>query len=314
MAPVPRERTARIPLLSTSVPRPEGTRTRGGGPVKARVVAVALVLLSLALLTVYFRESSGGPLHGAQRIVVSVLTPFEVAAERVSRPFRDAYGWTSDVFAAKGENARLEAEVGELRRKLIENETAAQENEQLRRLLEYRDGPKFPRDYDSVTTRIIVQPQNVFRQEVTVAAGSGAGIRVDDPVVTNDGLVGTVTEVTPNAAKVRLLSDQQSAASAYVLETGARGIVLHGMSESEEALSLDRVPKDETVEKGHIVVTAGSTVGDYQSLYPRGIPVCIVTSVSQRDIDAFKNVQCAPLVDFDSLHEVIVLTKKEAAR
>jgi rod shape-determining protein MreC len=242
------------------------------------------------------------------------VTPFEVAAERVARPFRDAYGWTADVFAAKGENARLEAEVEELRRKLIENETAAQENEQLRKLLDYRDGPKFPGDYGAVTTRIIVQPQNVFRQEVTVAAGSSDGIRVDDPVITNDGLVGTVTDVTRNAAKVRLLSDQQSAASAYVLESGATGIVLHGMSESGDALSLDRVPKDETVEKGNIVATAGSRVGEYQSLYPRGIPVCVVTSVSQRDIDEFKKVQCAPLVDFDSLHEVIVLTKGDANR
>ena len=310
MAPVPRERTARIPLLSTSVPPSEGTRTRGGGPVKARVVALALVLVSLALLTVYFRESSGGPLHGAQRIAVSVLTPFQVAAERVARPFRDAYGWAEDVLSAKGENEKLRAEVEELRRKVIENEAAAQENAGLRELLEYRDGPRFPRDFDAVTARIIVQPQTVFRQEVVVAAGSADGVRADDPVVTDDGLVGTVTDVTRNAAKVQLLSDQQSAASAYVVETGATGIVLHGLSESDEALALDRVQKDETVEKGNRVVTSGSTVGEYQSLYPRGIPVCIVTSVSQRDVDTFKNVQCAPLVDFTALHEVIVLTKK----
>ena len=309
---MPRERTARIPLLSTSAPRSEGTRTRGGGPLKARVVALALVLVSLALLTVYFRESDGGPLHGAQRIAVSVVTPFEVAAERVARPFRDAYGWTTDVFTAKGENARLEAQVEDLRRKLIENETAAQENEELRQLLEYRDGPKFPRDYDPVTTRIIVQPQSVFRQEVTVAAGSADGVRADDPVVTDDGLVGTVTNVTRNAAKVQLLSDQQAAASAYVLESGATGIVLHGLSESDDALSLDRVAKDDEVDRGNIVVTSGYTVGEYQSLFPRGIPVCIVTSVSQRDVDTFKRVQCAPLVDFQSLHEVIVLTKKGA--
>jgi rod shape-determining protein MreC len=113
---------------------------------------------------------------------------------------------------------------------------------------------------------------------------------------------------------VQLLSDQQSAASAYVLETGAAGIVLHGLSESEDALSLDRVAKDDEVQQGNIVVTSGSTVGEYQSLFPRGIPICIVTSVSQRDVDTFKRVQCAPLVDFTSLHEVIVLTAKERGR
>lgn len=309
---MPRQRTARIPLLSTSAPRSEGARTHGGGPLTARVVAVGLVLISLALLTVYFRESAGGPLHGAQRIAVSVLTPFEVAVERVARPFRDAYGWTADLFAAKGENARLEAEVEDLRRKLIENEIAVQENEQLRALLRFRDGPTFPSDFDAVTTRIIVQPQSIFRQEVTVAAGSSDGVEVNDPVITDDGLVGTVTQVAPNAAQIRLLTDQQSAASAYVLETGADGIVLHGKSES--ALELGRVQKTDQVEKGHTVVTSGSTVGQFESLFPRGIPVCVVTSVSQLDIDPFKRIQCAPLVDFESLHEVIVLTEKKGAR
>jgi rod shape-determining protein MreC len=280
--------------------------------LRARAVALALVLLSLALLTVYFRESSDGVLHGAQRIAVSVLTPFEVAAERIARPFRDAWGWTSDVLDAKGENEKLRAEVEELRRQAILNETAAAENEELRRALRYVSGPRFPADFRPVVTRIIVQPQNVFRQEVVIAAGSSNGIRRNDPVVTDEGLVGTVTEVTPNSAKVRLLIDQQSAASALVVETQAAGIVQRGLSEN--TLSLDRVPKDERVEEGNTVVTAGTRVEEYESLYPRGIPICVVASVSQRDIDAFKTIQCVPLVDFDSLREVIVLVEKRKAK
>jgi rod shape-determining protein MreC len=306
---VPRQRTARIPLLTPSVPRSEGARPKGGGRFRARAVALALVLLSLALLTVYFRESSDGVLHGAQRIAVSVLTPFEVAAERIARPFRDAWGWTSDVLDAKEENAKLRAEVEELRRRAILNATAAEENAELRGALRYVSGPRFPEDFRSVVTRIIVQPQNVFRQEVVIAAGSSNGIRRDDPVVSPDeGLVGTVTEVTPNSAKVRLLIDQQSAASALVVETQATGIVQRGLSEN--TLSLDRVAKDERVEEGNTVVTAGTRVEEYESLYPRGIPICTVAGVSQRDIDAFWTIQCVPLVDFDSLDEVIVLVEK----
>lgn len=305
---MPRQRTARIPLLRSTAPRAEGARPRRGGPLRPRLVALGLVLLSLALLTVYFRESSEGPLHGAQRIAVSVLTPFEVAAERVSRPFRDAYGWTADLFSAKGQAAELRREVRELRQQVILNETAAQENEELRKLLDYRDGARFPEDYDGVATRVIQQPRTVFRQEIMIAAGSSSGIGVDAPVVTDQGLVGTVTEVASNAAKVRLLTDQQSAASAFVLQTGANGIVLRGPSAS--SLVLDQVPKKEAVDRGNIVVTAGSRTARLESLFPRGIPICVVTSVSQRDTDFFKRVQCTPLVDFDSLHEVIVLVEK----
>ena len=305
---MPRQRTARIPLLRSPATRADGPRQRGGSPLRARLVALGLVLVSLALLTVYFRESSGGPVHGAQRIVVSVLTPFEAAAERVSRPFRDAYGWTSDLFHAKGEAADLRSEVEELRRQVILNQTAAQENEELRRLLEYRDGPRIPQDFDAVATRVIVPPQTEFRQEVMVAAGSGDGVAVEDPVVTDAGLVGTVTEVATNSAKVRLLTDQQSAASAFVPETGAAGMVQRGSSTT--ALVLDRVPKDEAVEENDMVVTAGSRSRQLESLFPRGIPICVVTSVSQRDTDFYKQIQCTPLVDFDSLNQVIVLTRK----
>ena len=271
---------------------------------------MALVLVSLALLTVYFRESSGGALHGAQRIGASILTPFEVAAERVARPFHDAYGWASDLVGAKNENARLRKELEALRQQVIENEAAAAENEELQRALNFVQGPRFPDDFQPVVTRIIVQPQNVFRQEVVVAAGSSNGIRVDDPVVTADGLVGTVIEVTPHAAKVRLLTDEQSAASATVLATDAAGIVLHGPS--EESLVLDRVPKEEEVNERDIVVTAGSRIAKYPSLFPRGIPICVVTAVSQRDIDAYKTIQCDPLVDFGALHEVIVLVDRRS--
>jgi rod shape-determining protein MreC len=275
-------------------------------------VALGLVLLSLALVTVYFRESSNGALHEAQRVAVSVTTPFQIAAERVARPFQDAWGWTSDLLGAKGENEELRAEVEALRQQVVANETAAQENEDLKRMLEFVQGKEFPADYESVATRVLVQPQNVFRQEVVVAAGSSDGVRIDDPVMTPDGLVGTVVEVTPNSAKVRLLTDQQSAASARVLETQAPGIVRHG--ESDNSLVLDRVDKTARVEQGHLIVTSGARVGRYESLFPAGLPIGVVESVSQRDVDFYKRVQVKPLVDFDSLHEVVVLVEKRRAK
>jgi rod shape-determining protein MreC len=275
-------------------------------------VALGLVLLSLALVTVYFRESSDGALHEAQRVAVSVTTPFQIAAERVARPFQDAWGWTSDLLDAKGENEELRAQVKELRQQVVANETAAQENEDLKRTLDFVEGREFPADYDAVATRVLVQPQNVFRQEVVVAAGSSDGVRIDDPVMTPDGLVGTIVEVTPNSAKVRLLTDQQSAASARVLETQAPGIVRHG--ESDNSLVLDRVDKTARVEQGHLIVTSGARVGRYESLFPAGLPIGVVESVSQRDVDFYKRVQVKPLVDFDSLHEVVVLVEKRRSK
>lgn len=272
-----------------------------------------LVFLSLALITVYFRESTGGPLHGAQRIGLSILMPFEVAGERIARPFRDAAGWTSDLLGAKGENERLREQVEALRKQLIAEQTAARENERLRELLGYVSGSSFPTDYRGVVTRVVARPPSAYNQEVLISAGSSSGVKLNSPVITEDGLVGLVTDVTSNGAKVTLLTDQSSAVSAIVLQSGAAGVVRHGPSDSG-ALSLDRVPKDELVTGGDLVITAGWRSGRLESLYPRGIPIGTVESVGQQDVDLYKRIQVSPLVHFDSLSEVIVLVERPKAK
>jgi rod shape-determining protein MreC len=272
------------------------------------------VLLSLALITVYFRESSeDGVLHEAQRIGVSVLTPFEVAGERISRPFRDAWGWASDLVGAKNENADLEEELRVLREKYIESQSAQSELEALKAQLAYIEGPTFPAGYDAVPSAVIAKPASVFAQQVTVAAGSGDGVRLDDPVVTDQGLVGIVTGVTSNAARVQLLTDQDSHVSARVLGGSAFGIVERGPSDGS-TLVLSRVPKDEVVSENDIVITSGWRVSGLTSLYPRGIPIGTVSGVSRRDVDLYTRIQVTPFVDFDSLEHVIVLTGGETAR
>jgi rod shape-determining protein MreC len=295
-------------MLDAPVRRSDGPSARVGRALKARLVATLLVLVSLGLITVHFRESSDGALHTAQRIGVSVLAPFEVAGERVARPFRDAWGYVGDLFDAKSENEKLREEVEALRKRLIAEETAASENERLRDLLRFLDGPNFPKDYRGVATRVIARPPSPYRQEVIVAAGVGAGVRVNDPVVTDDGLVGLVTEATSNTAKVTLVTDQRSAVSAVVLESSAAGVVKPGASEG--SLVLDRVGKDELVREGDLIVTAGWQTQRLESLYPRGIPIGTVKSVGQQDVDLYKRIQIAPLVDFDSLAEIVVLVHK----
>jgi rod shape-determining protein MreC len=264
-----------------------------------------LVLVSLGLITVYFRESNDGPLHAAQRIGVSVLMPFEVAGERVSRPFRDGWAYVSDLLDAKSENDDLRRELEEARNRLIAEQTAQLENERLRAQLNYIGGPDFPADYESIVARVVGRPPTPYQQEIVIAAGSDQGITENAPVVTADGLVGRVTEVTSNGAKVTLITDQRSAVSAVVLESNAAGIVRHGASAS--SLILDRVGKDELVAEGNLVITSGWRTLGFESLYPRGIPIGVVESVGQQDVDLYKRIQIAPLVEFDSLAEVIVL-------
>jgi rod shape-determining protein MreC len=298
-----------VAVLGSTPRRPQTApySSRTGSASRRRLVAGLLVVLSLALITVYFRESPSGRLHEFQALGAAALWPFEVAAERVARPFRDAYGYLDALVGAKSENARLRAELRRLRQQAIQNRTALQEAANLRALLRYRAPPSFPADYRPVTAAVLAQPGGRFDQQIIISAGSDAGIRVDDPVVTPEGLVGKVTRAIGKSAQVTLLVDEQSAVSAQT-RGRARGLVRAGPG---GALVLERVRKEDEVRRGDEVVTAGSRQGELGSLYPRGIPIGEVTSVGQTDVDLFKRVQIRPYVDFSSLDAVVVLVSKK---
>ncbi len=149
-----RNRNARIAVLGSPVPRsrPPGLSSRSANALKRRIVAGVLVLLSLVLITIYFREPAGGGLHSIQSGGATVLRPFEVGAERIARPFRDAYGYFAGLIHAKSQNAELRAQVDKLTQLSIQNSTAADEANDLRRQLNYISSPRFPKGFDQVTT------------------------------------------------------------------------------------------------------------------------------------------------------------------
>jgi rod shape-determining protein MreC len=274
-----------------------------------RAVAAVLILVSLALLTVYLRESDEGGLHAAQRVGLAILAPFEVAGERIARPFQDAYGYVSDLVSEKESTDRLEARIEQLQEELRQAQAASSENQRLRELLAFVDGPRFPANFDPVTTRVIAQPSNAYNQRVLVAAGSAEGVKAGAPVVTGDGLVGVVTKVTSGYAQVTLLTDPSMFVSAQDADTEARGDVRASAS-AGAGLILDRVDKELVVEPGDTVITSGWSSGKIASLYPFGIPIGEVTSVGRQDIELYMRIQVEPFVDFDSLSEVVVLVSR----
>jgi rod shape-determining protein MreC len=263
-----------------------------------------LVLLSLILITISFRQPTGGVLHRVEAAGATVLRPFEVAAERVARPFRDVYGYFAGLVHVKQENSRLKQEVNQLRQQALQGESAQQQNRDLRAQLHFIDSPLFPGDYSAVNTRIISWATE-FDQQVMIAAGSDNGIVQDTPIVTRDGLVGRVTDVTGSGAQVTLLTDENSAVPARDEKTGAIGLVRHGQGEG--SLLLDFVRKEANVKEGDVIVTAGRVSSKYPSLFPGGIQIGVVTSVGQSDTALYKQIQIEPYVDFSTLDAVTAL-------
>ena len=269
-----------------------------------------LLLVSLAMITVYFREAPSGGLHDFQSVAASTMRPFEIGAQRVSRPFRDAYGWVAGLFHAKSENERLHEELEDVRAQVIQSAEAQRENKQLRDLLEYRSGATFPQDFPrerAVAASVMSNPAGEFEQKIIISAGSSDGIRLYDAVVTGRGLVGHVSKVLRDQSRVTMLTDQESAVTARDIATGAVGILGHGEG---SALILDRVPKQRRILENDTIVTAGRGQGRLGSFFPRNIPIGSVEFVGQTDVDLYQDVQVRPFVDFSDLDSVLVLVPK----
>jgi rod shape-determining protein MreC len=301
-----RDRTARVAVLGTSVQRSRNERRppRGRSSQLRRVVLLVLVLGALALLTISFRSPTSGVLHDAQGYGASALRPFELAAQRVARPFRDAYDYVAGLTTAKSDNEQLRKEVRRLRSQATLNVAAARQLDQLKRLMAFEEGPTFPKNYRAVNTTVISYPGTPFAQQVTIAAGTDSGLAMNTPIVTADGLIGHVTNVGPNTAQVTLLTDPDSSVPAVDASHHVTGLVKHG---TRGTLILDRVSKEAVVEKDDVIVTRGTVDRRYPDFYPSGIPIGTVLQVGASDTATFLTVQVEPFADFDSLDAVAAL-------
>ncbi|MFL5980089.1 MAG: rod shape-determining protein MreC, partial [Gaiellaceae bacterium] len=116
-------------------------------------------------------------------------------------------------------------------------------------------------------------------------------------------------KVAHNESQVTLLTDPSSKVSAIDLATGAAGILSAGQGRG--TLILDRVSKAQVIRQDDLIVTQGWRLNkNLKSIYPKGIPIGVVSGASQSDLDLYWNVQLHPRVDFGSLQSVLVLVPK----
>src|ERR671934_487435 len=219
---------------------------------RRRAVLVLLIVAALVLLSTQFSESDEGPLHSMQRAVASVLGPMEEGATRALKPARDLVNWFDETFQARGKNEDLSAEVQQLRTELARAQSAEAENEQLRKLLGL-DRRGTLAGYKPVTARVIGRSPTVWYSTITVDAGSSSGVKLNDPVVNGDGLVGRVTDVTHGTSEVSLITDNDSAVSARVLPNGPEGVAEPEVG-NPSSLLLDFIDRNQPIHQGQIVV------------------------------------------------------------
>jgi rod shape-determining protein MreC len=272
---------------------------------RRRAVLAALVVFSLILLTAYFGESAGGGLHAVQRGVLEVVAPIQEGASRALKPFRDLGGWFGDTLDAKGQRDKYKKERDLYRRQAIQYQADARRVKELENMVQL-DRSSDLSAYRKLTARVIGRSPTVWYATININKGSNDGVRVDQPVVSGEGLVGKITEVTPGASRVTLITDHTSGVSAQIASSGDNGLVKPAVGDPNDLL-LDFLPRRAKVFRGQPVVTAGSRSSKLESLFPPGIPVGSVTRVNPDEVDLYQRVHVTPYADLRKLDFVQVL-------
>jgi rod shape-determining protein MreC len=260
--------------------------------------------LILALLLLGFALDRLGYMTPVRAMVQTALVPLQdavtIAARDVSRRVEE----DDSLETLRARNAELEAVANRLMVENLRLKELEQENDTLRQLLNYtRSNPQLAYEPTTVVGRSVgVDPTNLLYY-VYVDIGARSGVARDMPVITDRGLVGRVTAVGPNSAQVLLLIDPASAVNAIIQTSRATGIVRGNI---DGTLSMDRIPPNERVNPGDIVLTSG-----LGGNFPDKIVIGQVTEVEQRDQDMFQVARIRPTVDFGKLETMLIITSFE---
>lgn len=269
-------------------------------PVARRqIVLAALLLVSLVMLTAYYRESDDGSLHALQRSGLRLIAPVESGVSRILDPFKGGYEWVTGLFSARSENVRLQDELNSLRTEVVSLREASAENQRLKEMLDFLDQPSFPQDYTVVAARVIGRSGSPWNATITINRGLSDGIVMGQTVVSGQGLVGQISAVTTNSAQVLLIVDQNSHVEGRLQGSAAQGTIVGSINGQ---LEMDFVEKNQSVTKKDVVVTSGTG-----RLFVKGVPIGVIDEVSDQEIEYFKSISVTPFVEFGTLEEVMVL-------
>ena len=266
-------------------------------------LVILIVLTGIMIVLSLVSSKAQGPV----RVVTGyTVTPMQKGINRFGVWTRDIARHFDTMQELKKENKKLN---GKIDRLTTERTNLLQQEAELKRLRELYKLDQDYSDYEKVGAHVIAGSGSNWFSTVTIDKGSRDGITKDMNVIAGSGLVGIVTEVGDRWATVRSIIDDESIVSAMMLSTGDNCFVTGDLKLMNSGkIRFDRLANNKSVIKpGEHVVTSAIS-----SRYVQGILIGYVDSVKVDSNDLTRSGYIVPAVDFQHLHEVLVIKKTKA--
>lgn len=196
--------------------------------------------------------------------------------------------------------AELEEALAQFQSEIVELREIESDYNRLAELLDYTTAAI---NQEFVAADVIGSDTSNLRRTIVINRGARDGLQVGMPVVTAQGLVGRILNVSANASRVLLITDRQSNVSARLQSTRAEGTVQGQLSGN---LLMTLIPLGQPITVGDVVITSG-----LGGNFPADLVIGVVTSSRQFEFELYQEAQVTSLINFDTLEFVLVMTSFE---
>ena len=266
---------------------------------RVREYAVVAMVLALAVIALRMSAKSPGELSALDRGILRLVSPAQSAMSFVARGIAGVAGRFVELAHARAENHELAKENARLRAEVAELRRLADESGRYQRLLGLRDQTPA----ETIAARIISIDASPYFRVARVELDRGDGVvKRGMPVLTPEGVVGRIGHVSGGTSDILLLVDPRSAIDVVIPRTGGRGILRGKSGENGYRCSIEYLTRGNAAQVGDKVVTSG-----LGGAFPRDLSVGKVTAVLPGAVGLFQDVEVTPDVDFARLSEVLVV-------
>jgi rod shape-determining protein mreC len=230
-----------------------------------------------------------------------IATPFAYGSARVLSTIQTGIRIIDNAILGLIDSDSKDNMIADLEQKVSNHDEVVAENIRLRQMLNYKSAhPEFTMTLAGIITKDFGTWTNTF----TIDRGENDGIKPNMAVVVPSGVVGFVTDVYPNSARVQTFLDPRSAIGVIVQRPESRlaGVVKGDGNHPNKPMMVN-IAREGDVLVGDKLITSG-----YGGIYPKGLLVGNVLSI-ENDTEGFvKNATIQPTVDFHRLEEVFIIT------